>query len=372
MGRPKKDEKPEIPSSDPELERILKDLCNDEWQALTLVKHLEGILYSRSEKNLALCKSYVIALIQTYCKSTTWEEAGNGKVKPKRIGNAEDKVEFVLAIYGLLEGFEFDAKKLSIRKRKYYDYAHGHNELVSGVWEGASIDTMTRDVLYDIAWELANTLHDLKIKNDNKLGFLEQAPKELKLPSLRNFDEQNPSKAAGSSKRGKRVPGNGDGEKVIKFTFSQILTVLLITLCFTLSSVAVICVVSFVKNTFSPVPPQTPYNPTLIDNTTLVEKIRCTQPLITVYPGVVTPLPIEVAPNEAAGAYLLCDSTDKTVLTGIDGVFACVRASEYFEPGTRSAEASVIVKPLHPESSDVFIEVPIEVDYTVTIPEPLN
>ncbi len=108
------------------------------------------------------------------------------------------------------------------------------------------------------------------------------------------------------------------------------------------------------------------------DNTTLVEKIRCTQPLITVYPGVVTPLPIEVAPNEAVGAYLLCNSADETILTGIDGVVARVKASEYFEPGTPFAKVSVVVKPLYPESSDVFIEIPIEVDYTSTIPEPLD
>lgn len=194
MGGSKKDEKPEIPSDDPELEQIFRDLCNDEWQTLTLVNHLEGTSYSRhanNEEDLSFCKSYTIALIQTYCKSTTWEEADNGKVKPKRIGDAEDKVEFVLAMYGLLKGFEFKKKSLSKRKRKYYDYAHGHNELVSGVWDGASIDTKTRDVLYDIAWELTNTLHNLKEpKNGGKLGFLNEAPKELTLPSPRNFDKQ--------------------------------------------------------------------------------------------------------------------------------------------------------------------------------------
>lgn len=199
MGGSKKDEKPEIPSDDPELEQIFRDLCNDEWQALTLVNHLEGTSYSRHANNkedLSFCKSYTIALIQTYCKSTTWEEADNGEVKPKRIGDAEDKVEFVLAMYGLLKGFEFKEKSLGKRKRKYYDYAHGHNELVSGVWAGASIDTKIRDVLYDIAWELANTMHDPKTKNGGKLGFLNKAPKELTLPSPRNFDKQNPPEPA--------------------------------------------------------------------------------------------------------------------------------------------------------------------------------
>lgn len=186
MPRPKREETPEIPSKDPELEQIFRDLCNDEWQALTLVKHLEGVSYSRSEVNLNICKSYTIALIQTYCKNTTEEEADNGSGKHKRIGNAEDKIEFMLAMYGLLKGFEFKKKSLGKRKRKYYDYARGYNKLVSGAWDGASIDTKLRDILNDLAWELTNTLYELKVKNGGKLGLHDQVSQNLSLPAPRD------------------------------------------------------------------------------------------------------------------------------------------------------------------------------------------
>ncbi len=362
MGRPSKDKKSEIPCKDSKIETFLNYLRNDAESVIDLVEYLEGDSFKRNEHDKTFCKAYVLALIQTYCKDTTEEEAGNRKVA----GSAEDKIELMLAAYGLLRGFEFKDGSLSARMHDYYDHAHEYNCLIKGVWNGPSIDKMTRDILNDIAWELANTLHDLKTENGGKLKFLDKVPNKLELPSPRNKNKIKPSKATTLSKLfGPLLNAMGEKAGMMPTLFSASLL--------TLNAMLMILTISAVKiaffSTAPPAEPKITVQPSIGSNIP-VEGIRCTQPLITVYPGITTKLPIEVFPENAVEAYLLCDSSDQDVLRGIDGTDVRVRASEQSDPGISSTTVVVTVKPLNPASPNVSIEVPVEVDYTAIIPEP--
>lgn len=183
MGRSKKEVKPEVLAKDIELENILKDLRNTKTDVVRLVKHLEGDSYKESEHTLEFCTAYAITIIQKYCKNTSGEEverAGGGIV-----GSAEDKSELLLAACGFLRGFT-DVRQ-GERCQKYYDYAHGYNQFLSGILHGeGSITATLRPILKAITWELTNTLYDLKTKNGGELGFLDQVPKELTLPAPRS------------------------------------------------------------------------------------------------------------------------------------------------------------------------------------------
>lgn len=368
----KQKQKTEILSMDEKIEDILHDLRGNKLAAINLVKKLEGDAFNSEEHDLELCQSYTTRLIQKYCKDASIDNLKDNRGKAK--GSAEDRAELMLAACGLLRGFEFDFDSIGDRMDRYCKHARDYNSSIKGNWKDGSLGTIYRAQLHFIEIELNADLTKLK-DNNGKLGFLPQVSHSLDLPSPRNFDEQKSSKAEEPSNNGGnggQLPDTAGGERVAVFMSSRVLTVLLVILCLAAVSDIVMRIVPFVKNTsFSSSPAYYPLQFANDDNTTPVEKIRCTQPLITVYPGVKTSLPIEVTPNEAIGAFLLCDSSDETVLTGIDGVIAYVRASECSEPGVSSAKVSVIVRPLYPKSSDVFIEVPVEVDYTAPIPESL-
>lgn len=179
MGRPKKDAVPEAPAKDEKLEGMLKDFRDNEWQAIELVKYLEGDSYKKDKHTQVFCKSYVIALIQEYCIDVTQVNYPYNIV----VGTREDKTELLLAAYGCLCGF--DSLGRGARDRKYYKCAHPYNKLIAGDWKGESITASFRPLLLRLERELSNNLHDIKEKNCGKLGFIDQAPRKLALPKLR-------------------------------------------------------------------------------------------------------------------------------------------------------------------------------------------
>lgn len=363
VGRPENEVKSEVFAKDTELENILKDLRNNKTDVVRLVKHLEGDSYKEDEHSMEFCTAYAITIIQKYCKNTSKEEvkqAGGGIV-----GSAEDKSELLLAACGFLRGFT-DVRQ-GERCQKYYDYAHGYNQFLRRILHGeGSVTATLRPILKAITWELTNTLYDLKTKNGGELGFLDQVPKELTLPAPRSGGKPGQQPTSEPSSLWEQI-------KLRTLAAKSSLTV---SKCLgALSSVVV--AVSLVKIAFfpAPSPSQVEVNDYLFESKSanvLVEELISTQPEVTVYPGVVTPLPIEVLPSEAHDAYLLCASSDNIVLRGIDGTVARVKAMDDFEPSEPRTEVIVTVTPLYSAPSNPSIEVPVVVDYTATIPEPLR
>lgn len=359
MGAQKK--KTNMPSKDANLENILKKLRNDIEAADELVEYLESGSFNIDKHDIKFCKAYTIALIQTYCKGKTKLEAENsGGVA----GRAEDKIEFMLVTYGLLEGFEFKSGCLSVRMHDYYAHAHGYNSLIKGVWNGGSIDKMTRDISDDIERELANTLYDLTIQNNGNLGFLDKVPKELNLPTPRGKDMPRnlpPSKSPSLIKklvhplRGIKS-GHLDLSKCVTTILGFVITALLIKLAFF---------------------PTVPYSvPEIVDHPSItsvpVEKIISEKSPFIVYPGLTILLPLDISPDEAAGTFLYCSSSDSNILYTEDGDKPWVKALEISNPNVSTVEVIVTVTPQNRASSDVFVEVPVIVDYRNTVPEPFN
>lgn len=103
-----------------------------------------------------------------------------------------------------------------------------------------------------------------------------------------------------------------------------------------------------------------------------VEKIAVEHSPLTIYPGVATTLPIVIRPDEAVGTYLYCNSSDSNILYATDGYEPKVEAWDNHDPDTTTATVTVTVTPQNRATSDVYVEVPIIVDYTGTLPMPLN
>lgn len=347
------------------IEDILKDLRKNKLAAINLIKHLEGDAFDKEKHDLEFCQSYVIRLIQKYCKDASIDHLKDHRGKAK--GNVEDRVELMLAACGLLHGFEFDSGTIGSRMDKYCRHARNYNSSIKGDLGDGSLGTIYRTQLHFIEMELDADLEKLKDKNGGKLNLLSQVTGKLELPYPRNGDRTGQQPAD-------KTPGFWRQITEILVGIKEKLDLLR---CWRICVVSLLAIstIALVKMAFSPTAsspePKTTLQPS-IDSSIPVEGIRCTQPLITVYPGITTPLPIEVFPKNAVGAYLLCDSSDQDVLRGIGGTVVQVRASEQSDLGISSTKVVVTVEPLNPASPDVFIEVPIEVDYTAIIPKPLN
>lgn len=358
----KQSQKPNPRSIDESIENMLKDLHKNKLAAINLVSYLEGDAFDAENHDLEFCQSYVIRLIQRYCKDASIDHLKDHRGKAK--GTAEDRAELMLAACGFLRGFEFDSATIGPRMDKYCKDAINYNSSIKGDLGDGSLGTIYRAQLHFVEMELDADLEKLKDKNGGKLGFLSQVTEKVELPYPR-----------GGNKAGQQPKDEASGfwrqitEMLVGIKEKVDLSKCLVICCWLLIAV------SSVKQAFFPTAPSSEPKITVqpsIDSNIPVEGIRCTQPLITVYPGVTTPLPIEVWPENAVGAFLLCDSSDRDVLRGIAGSVVQVRASEQSDPGVTSAKVVVTVEPLNPASSDVSIEVPVEVDYKAIIPEPFT
>lgn len=193
MGRPTKTI--ESPPPDSTLEKYLLKLRNDEQEAIKIVEYLEGNSYQKDKCDLKYCKAYVIKLVQTYCETV---EPTCKKDKYSVVGTASDKSELLLAVCGLLQGFEFKPQKQGQRILDYHAYVRDnnwYNELLIGTedWSPTSVVTKVREILVDITKELANKVEPIKSKNDGKLGLMSQVSADQPLPAPHGCSKVEPA-----------------------------------------------------------------------------------------------------------------------------------------------------------------------------------
>ena len=172
MPRPKKPkDNPEV-KEESELYIILTDLNKHEDNVKCLVATLEKI----PEKSITLDfgRAYTICLFQEYIED-------------------DNDREMMLAICGLLKGFEFKPRKFAVRMWEYKEHAKYYNDFFKGKMSLASIGGMCRREMVRIARELEDKLTIKLAENGGKLGLINDIPKELELPTPRSIpvDEHN-------------------------------------------------------------------------------------------------------------------------------------------------------------------------------------
>lgn len=164
MPRPKKQkDSPEI-NKESELYKILIGLNKDKNMARKLVSELEKI--PRESKPLDFCQAYTILLFQRY------------------IEDKNDR-EMMLAMCGLLEGFEFQPQKFASRMWEYQKCAKYYNDFFKGKISFTSIGGMCRKELLRISRELEEKLIVKLAEKGGRLSLIDDVPKELKLPAPR-------------------------------------------------------------------------------------------------------------------------------------------------------------------------------------------
>ncbi len=160
-------------NKDSDFYKCMYGICIDDAQADEVVKLLEGISsdapmpYSRE-----FCISYVIKLLEKYCSA--------------------DECELALARYGFLDGFERKKyKQMGKRTEEYWKYARRYNqhEFISSDWTttGTAL-TKLKDHHMIIVGNLDVETSRIKSENNNKLGLIEEVPKELKFPKPRKIE----------------------------------------------------------------------------------------------------------------------------------------------------------------------------------------
>ena len=134
----------------------LKDIRRHRDDVKELVKILEGItsiegFHHSSDEYQAFCEAYTIYIIKRF--------AGN-----------EHEVEIVLAVYGMLQGYD-NIKALGNRRKEYANAAAGENELVSPDWghKKNAAGTLAK-VDSRILEEVADKLNALSDEGRKKLG----------------------------------------------------------------------------------------------------------------------------------------------------------------------------------------------------------
>lgn len=136
----------------------LKDIRRHRDNVKELVKFLEGItsiegFHHSSEEYQAFCEAYTIYILREYA-------------------DTECEVEIVLAVYGMLQGYD-DIETLGERRKKYAEEAAGKNELVSPDWgyKKNAAGTLAK-VDSRILEEVADKLNVLSDKGKKKLGLV--------------------------------------------------------------------------------------------------------------------------------------------------------------------------------------------------------
>lgn len=171
MSRPKKQKNNSEPEVDSELYLALIGLNTHEDKACELMCILEAIPQDSNPYALEFCKAYTIFLFQEYID--------------------ENDREMMLAICGLLKGFEFKPRKFAARMWKYREHAKYYNDFFNGKISPTSIAGMCRNELLRIARELERKLTIELAKNEGKLGLIDNIPKELKLPIPHSIPKHN-------------------------------------------------------------------------------------------------------------------------------------------------------------------------------------
>lgn len=176
----------ESSSSKKPLKELFTDLRSCEDCVDDFLTKYEGIKVPKDESSRKFCQSYVIELLKTYCKDT--KESSSANVWT--IGSKEDKVELLLATFGLLDGYEH-IKKLGQREMKYYEAAHSYNQLLKPKRErDPTVGTIIQNFITisnALADELEITLNEEMKKNNGVLGLIGKVPTELTLPKPRSF-----------------------------------------------------------------------------------------------------------------------------------------------------------------------------------------
>lgn len=172
MSRPKKQkDDPEI-KKESDLYKILINLNKHNDEAIRLVSELEKV----PEKSITLefCQTYTILLFKEY------------------IDNENDR-EMMLAMCGLLKGFEFKPRKFAVRMGEYREHAKYYNDFFKGEMTSVSIGAMCRVEMLRIARELEERLVTKLAENEDGLGLINAVPKKLELPAPRSIsaDEHN-------------------------------------------------------------------------------------------------------------------------------------------------------------------------------------
>lgn len=161
-------------NKDSDFYKCMYGICIDDAQADEVVKLLEGISsdapmpYSRE-----FCISYVIKLLEKYCSA--------------------DECELALARYGFLDGFERKKyKRIGKRTEEYWKYARNYNqhEFISDDWTttGTALTELKNQHMI-IVGNLDEKTSQIKSENNNKLGLIEEVPKELEFPKPREVEE---------------------------------------------------------------------------------------------------------------------------------------------------------------------------------------
>lgn len=132
---------------------ILKDIRRHRDNVKELVKILEGItsiegFHHSSDEYQTFCEAYTIYII-------------------RKFASTEHEVEIVIAVYGMLQGYN-DIKKLRDRREKYAKEAAGKNELISPDW--GNKESALSKVEKRILEEIADTLNALSDDGKKKLG----------------------------------------------------------------------------------------------------------------------------------------------------------------------------------------------------------
>ena len=167
MARPKKQKDNPEPKKESELRLALIGLNTCETNAKDLMFLLEGIPKEPNSKTLEFCKAYTILLFETYIED-------------------DNDRELMLAICGLLEGYEFRPRKYGARMWEYRQHAKKYNDFLNGKMSPVSISGMCRKQLLRIAGELEENLKVQLEKNEGKLGLIANVPETLKLPIPRD------------------------------------------------------------------------------------------------------------------------------------------------------------------------------------------
>lgn len=108
--------------------KLLQSTRRNSDNAVELVNKLEGRSDVGFERNSQFYQAYVTILIQMYCDDyseeikSSLEDVYNISVQPENIahGTSEDRIEFMLAGYGLLYGYDSIKKQYERIKNTTY------------------------------------------------------------------------------------------------------------------------------------------------------------------------------------------------------------------------------------------------------------
>lgn len=151
-------------------------------------------------------------------------------------------------------------------------------------------------------------------------------------------------------------------KKLLNHLRSNLITLLLVIIAFSTS----VSAISEIKLAFF----QTDQQYQRDISSVPVEEIYCEAPSVEIFPGQTLLLPLNILPDEASNTILSCSSSNSGILETMDGDKALVRALKISDPEAQKVKVMVTVTPQNRVNSDVYVEVPVIVDYSKTIQAP--